>query len=88
MEAVQLLSFTLAIITVSLAQHRRRRSTARSLRQPTIKIRGAVARRALINQANVSIYCLVDILINRHKTMWFLDWKCPNKHVNKDTCKK
>ena len=67
MEAVQLLSFTLAIITVSLAQHRRRRSTARSLRQPTIKIRGAVARRALINQANVSIYCLVDILINRHK---------------------
>ena len=54
MEAIQLLSFILAIIIVSLAQYRRRRSTARSLRQPTIKIRdAAVARQALIEQADV-----------------------------------
>ncbi|XP_066354318.1 cytochrome P450 89A2-like [Miscanthus floridulus] len=54
MEAIQLLSFILAIIIVCLAQYRRRRSTARSHRQPTIKIRdAAVARQALIEQADV-----------------------------------
>ncbi|XP_066324370.1 cytochrome P450 89A9-like [Miscanthus floridulus] len=54
MESLRLLTFILAIIIISLAHYRRRRSTARSLRQPTIKIRdAAIARQALIEQADV-----------------------------------